>query len=239
MANQYGPQIITNGLVCLLDASNNKSYSGGTVWRDLSGNNRDFTFSSSPSSTNQYIEFTNSVTTAAGPASNSFDINNTSGYTIFVIHYQQILTGAGGTLIRFWRDGSEGANRGISLHPGWGGNTIFFDQAGCCSGGSQRISWTTTSSELMSRWTITTLVSRDTSYRGIFFANSTSNSERSFTTDTSSLLNLNSSAVTLGYMASNTYSYVGYINYISIYNRGLSNAEYLNNYNALKGRFGL
>lgn len=234
-----GPDIITDGLACLLDASNSKSYSGGTVWRDLSGNNRNFTFSSTPSSTNQYIQFVNATTTASGPASNSFGITNTSGYTIFAIHYQLFITGAGATLLRFWRDGSGGTARGISLHPGWGGNTIFFDQGGCCTFGTQRINWTSTSSQLMDRWTITTLISRDTSYRGIFFANSSGSSERVNTTATSASLNLNSSNVTLGYIASDGYSYVGYINYVAIYNRGLSNIEYLNNYNALKGRFGL
>jgi hypothetical protein len=35
----YGPKIVTNGLVLCLDASNSKSYSGsGTTWNDLSGN---------------------------------------------------------------------------------------------------------------------------------------------------------------------------------------------------------
>jgi hypothetical protein len=239
MSYSNGPRIVTDGLACCLDASNFKSYSGGTVWKDLSGNNRDFIFSATPSSTNNYIQFTNGVTTASGPESNSFGINNTSGYTIFVIHYQPFIVGSGATLLRFWRDGVGGAARGISIHPGWGGNTIFLDQGGCCVGGSQRISWTTTSPELMDRWTITTLISRGSSYRGIFFANSSSNGERASTTSASALLDLNSSNVTLGYIASDGYSYVGYINYIAIYSRGLSNNEYLQNYNALKGRFNL
>ena len=231
-----GPDIVTDGLVLHLDAANTKSYPGsGSTWYDLSGNNRHFQFSAVPSSTDKYIQFDNAVTTAAGPASNSFGITNTSGYTVFIIHHQLSTTGSGATLIRFWRNGSGGAARGISLHPGWGGNTIFFDQAGCCAGGSQRISWTTTSSILMNRWTFTTLISRNTSYRGIFFGNS----QVASTTATSASLDLNSNNVTLGYIASEGYSYVGYINYIAIYNRGLSDIEYLQNYKALKGRFGL
>ena len=36
--NAYGPQIVTEGLVCCLDANNPKSYPGaGTTWYDLSG----------------------------------------------------------------------------------------------------------------------------------------------------------------------------------------------------------
>ena len=35
--NAYGPQIVTDGLVCCLDANNTKSYPGaGTTWYDLS-----------------------------------------------------------------------------------------------------------------------------------------------------------------------------------------------------------
>ena len=42
-----GPNIITDGLVLQLDAANTKSYSSGTTWSDLSGNNFDFTLDSS------------------------------------------------------------------------------------------------------------------------------------------------------------------------------------------------
>jgi hypothetical protein len=39
MANLYGPRIVTDGLVLHLDAGNRKSYPGsGTSWNDLSGN---------------------------------------------------------------------------------------------------------------------------------------------------------------------------------------------------------
>lgn len=40
MAFHHSPKIVTNGLVLCLDAANRKSYSGtGTVWRDLAGSN--------------------------------------------------------------------------------------------------------------------------------------------------------------------------------------------------------
>ena len=42
-----GPNIVRDGLVLQLDAANTKSYSSGTVWSDLSGNNFDFTLDSS------------------------------------------------------------------------------------------------------------------------------------------------------------------------------------------------
>jgi len=55
MSYYNGPTIVTNGLVLYLDAANNKSYPGsGTVWRDLSGNNENFTLYNSPSFSNNY-----------------------------------------------------------------------------------------------------------------------------------------------------------------------------------------
>lgn len=43
MSASAGPDLIQNGLQLMLDAGNFKSYSGvGTVWKDLSGFNRDF-----------------------------------------------------------------------------------------------------------------------------------------------------------------------------------------------------
>jgi len=48
MSNLYGPRIVTDGLVLHLDAANRKSYPGsGTSWNDLSGNGNHFTIGSS------------------------------------------------------------------------------------------------------------------------------------------------------------------------------------------------
>ena len=49
MSYNNGPRIVTNGLVLCLDAGNSKSYPGtGTVWNDLSGNNNNGTLTNGP-----------------------------------------------------------------------------------------------------------------------------------------------------------------------------------------------
>jgi hypothetical protein len=49
MAVYGGPDIVTDGLICLLDAGNSKSYPGsGTAWNDLSGNNNNGTLVNEP-----------------------------------------------------------------------------------------------------------------------------------------------------------------------------------------------
>lgn len=49
MPNNYGPRIVTNGLVLCLDAGNTKSYPGsGTTWTDLSRNGGNSTLTNGP-----------------------------------------------------------------------------------------------------------------------------------------------------------------------------------------------
>jgi hypothetical protein len=49
MSNNYGPRIVTDGLVLCLDAADQNSYAGsGSTWYDLSGNNNHFTLNNSP-----------------------------------------------------------------------------------------------------------------------------------------------------------------------------------------------
>ena len=73
MGTFYNPKIVTNGLVLLLDAANSKSYSGsGTTWTDLSGNgnngtNANMTFETSNGGIFDFA--TNSVSTIPNSAS--------------------------------------------------------------------------------------------------------------------------------------------------------------------------
>lgn len=49
MALSRGPKIVTNGLVLALDAADKNSYKGsGTLWKDLSGNNKNGTLINGP-----------------------------------------------------------------------------------------------------------------------------------------------------------------------------------------------
>jgi hypothetical protein len=84
LAISYNPRTITDGLVLCLDAGNTKSYPGsGTTWTDLSGNGRNFTWVSSPSFTGGSKPYFSTLgNRCTGPASNSFGITNTSGYTM-------------------------------------------------------------------------------------------------------------------------------------------------------------
>lgn len=84
MPNNYGPRIVTDGLVLALDAANSKSYSGtGTTWNDLSGNGNHGTNSGGPTysfNNKGYFEFDNANDVSIIP--NSPSLNPTTGLTI-------------------------------------------------------------------------------------------------------------------------------------------------------------
>jgi hypothetical protein len=118
------------GLQTYLDANNTQSYPGtGDTWYDISGNGRHGTWTSGASfNAGGYF---NTTSVCTGPASNSFGITNTSGYTIFITWYQIGLTEA--SAFKFMKDGSGSANRGIFSHCTWSNQNIYFDQGGCCN----------------------------------------------------------------------------------------------------------
>ena len=127
-ANDY---VFYNGLQAYLDATNRKSYPGsGTAWYDISGKGRHGTWSGTPSYNVGGFFNTNGLT-CTGPASNSFEITNTSGYTIFITWYQYSLTSP--ITFQFYRTGTGNANRGIFSHCTWSNGRIYFDQGGCCN----------------------------------------------------------------------------------------------------------
>jgi len=65
MAATYSPKTVTDGLVVLLDAGNIKSYGGtGTLWRDLSGNSNNMTLTNGPAFSNGTILFDSTDDTA-------------------------------------------------------------------------------------------------------------------------------------------------------------------------------
>lgn len=83
MGIAYNTSIVRSGLVMHLDAANSKSYPGtGTTWNDLSGNNENFTLYNSPTfSTNNLGEllFSGSADYARTTSSNAIDALSSNG----------------------------------------------------------------------------------------------------------------------------------------------------------------
>jgi len=225
--------IPTSGLALYLDSTNPSSYSGsGTTWTDLSGNNRNFTWYSTPSFTSGTPSyFSTSGNRCTGPASNSFGITDTSGYTVFLIAMQNTLVNT--AAFKFYGDG--GYNRGIFSHCTWGDNVVYFDQGGCCNADT-RTSVASGGSQTWNVWT---------------FRRETNGSTRTISKNGSTLatnsnaaanISLNATAMDLGSTneyGGNSSTWNARLGGFIVYNRGLSDSEITSVYNTIKGRYGL
>jgi hypothetical protein len=230
MSYKNGPQIVTNGLVMYFDAGNHKSYSGaGTSWFDLSvnsfqaelintpiytinGNNSFFAFVS-----NKYARIQNStlLDTQTPTVEVWIKTNNTfqNGFWFEkgIVNQQYSLFQEGANIQ--WRHYISGV--GItnlttnSINAGLN-TTDWFQVTGTYSSGQRKL------------------------YINGVLKNSDSRTG-TISTNTGGM----SIGVFGGYSGSRGYYYNGNLAICKVYNRELNNDEILQNYNALKRRFGL
>lgn len=225
-----------NGLSLYLDATNTLSYPGsGNTWFDLSGNKRDFNWVSTPNYTGgsqPYFATLNNRCT--GPASNSFGINNNSGYTIFLISKQLSLVST--SAFKFYKNNLGGSSgRGIFTHCTWSDSVVYFDQGGCCGADTR----TNVNSGGASDWTIWT------------FRRLTNSSTRSISKNATTLITNTAAATTIDLdgrgvdlgssdeYGGNSSTWNAQIGGFIVYNRGLSDQEITTVYNTLRSRYGI
>lgn len=218
MGISRGPKIVSSGLVLCLDAANKVSYPGsGTSWIDLSGNNNIGTLTNGPtfnSGNGGSIVF-DGVDDYADCGNNA-SVKLTSGAvnvwmktTSTTAAYQGIVTKA--------------LNYGIY---NYGGNLLLYDWGT----GADRNSGISISD---GKWRLITLNFSSNSPNN---AKVYINSVLVYTTTmykTADTINLGISTGSGG-----SQLFPGTIGSVQIYNRELSTTEVLQNYNAVKGRFG-
>lgn len=233
MSAHYSPKIVTDGLVCLLDAGNSKSYPGtGNVWYDLSGNNRHYTKGSGATwNSNGYFSVNTNTSSIGftGPPSNSFGFTDIQ-HTIF--SFIDITGNSGSTFCRWDASPNTGSDRrAISAHIPYGVD-FYYDVAGCC-GATQRISANNGTALLNYGIFCAILRTRtNTTPNREFFVNLTSTVNSS----TNSTASVTWNDTTAAYIGSN---WSGRIYNFLVYNRALTNDELAQNYNTFKTRFGL
>ena len=227
MATSHGPKIVTDNLLFCIDAGNTKSYSGsGNDWHDLTANGYDGTLMNTT--------FTN----------NGIEFNGTNSYCGTLLTVNAI--GSNFTVCCFFSRGDT---------PGTGNHTS--DRIISCPVGFLDTTWCigiNQSGDLQfagdggDDGEPTVEIDINTNY---FFAlkYSSSASYDMFVNDIKEVSNkgvtigsTDNSTVSIGILkcaSSTLFPYNGIIYYVAIYNVALSDQEILQNYNALKGRFGL
>lgn len=232
MSYNNGPKIITNQLVLLLDSANTKSYPGtGTAWNDLSGNGNNGTLTNGPTfntsnqgsivfdGTNDYVECPNLSNIITGSFSISAWVNwtNISSPSIQkIIHIQN-------------------STREINLdnyNGGSGSKKIHFYTSATSSTNNVL---TTGETALSNVWYYIVGVYNDTLKFKYLYVNGILKNSASTTVK----ISWPNSNTRIGYRLNNTEPFNGKINHIKIYNTNLSQSDILQNYNAIKGRFGL
>jgi hypothetical protein len=205
-----------------------------STWYDVSGYNRHFTWQTTPvftrSSNASY--FSTVDRRATGPASNSFNVNNGTGYTIFMISTTDV-DNSNGAFKFYNTNGKNGSStsRGIFLHPGWSNYTMYFDQSTCCNA-DQRTQYTFTLSDMRNFrvWTFRSrLYDRSIFMNGVNYINNTTYAG-----------NINLGSATADISNVDEYaSWNGKLLYFSMYNTGLDDSTVLSISNSLRGRFGI
>jgi hypothetical protein len=227
MSFAHSPKIVTDGLVLALDAGNIKSYPGtGTTWFDKSGFSNNGTLVNGPtfSSANGGSIVFDGVDDYAD-CGNSAVLNTTSSISINV-----------------WFKAAYNPNviyRAIvdKGRDGFGAWSLAIDEVQTKAtfkvviAGSNR-SVTCVSSYGNNIWTLITGVFTGTNL--LIYQNGILENSGSF----SGTIGTNSISVKIG-KPNDTYAFGGNVAATQIYNRALTQAEVQQNFNALRGRFGI
>jgi hypothetical protein len=233
MSLSRGPKVVTNGLVLCLDAANKNSYRGtGTTWTDLSGTGKNLTLINGPtfSAGNMgSIVFDGTNDYAVVNPVSAFNIycismwfkpttiiNSVSAYKP-LIHFKSSI----GKYISFGDTTNRVANEYITIVQEPGDKRTAVNDGGSLSAGT---------------W-YNIVFNYESSQYNIYINNTLKSTTIGSSTGNVPLITdpdfiyLNSYEGTSGYLDSS-------LSTCMIYNRALTAAEMLQNYNATKGRFG-
>lgn len=221
MGVKYNPGVVSNGLVGYWDAGNRKSYPGsGTAWYDLSGNNLTMTTSNSPTFSSGNFAFNGSNQSASATNSTTLDTQTPT--------------------VEVWAKTNATSQNGFWFEKGSVNTQYSLFQEGGSIVWRQRID-----GNLLSQYTTTAtyvntvnwfnVVGTFTSGSRILYINGVQvNSDGPTGT-----IETNTSGMTIGSYNSGGYFYNGNIAIVKVYNRVLSATEVKQNFNALRGRFGI
>ena len=233
MGLAYGGAIVRDGLVLALDAADRNSYPGtGTTWYDLSGNNEDFTLNNTPtySSTNNGI-FTFDGVDDYAEANTAKVIPDTGPFSVV---FAFALTGTGGRGGVFERKTSSPYN-GFSLGQGGGDNWGGTVSSTATSSNGLFVYFTYPTTNVFYIDTVTFNGSNTLKgYRNGALVDTDTDGNQGNLSTQGTRQNLN--IARRDTVSTELPCKVGCV---QVYTTELSATEVLQNYNALKGRFGL
>lgn len=231
MSLGHGASVVRNGLVLYLDAANPKSYPGsGTVWKDLSSNKIDFNLVGS-------VTFTNGYFTTFTEATNYFEIANASNIS------KLPLGSADRTVLALCKTpASYPVNFQHVFHYGSSTTGQAFGIAVYKTGHLFTHIWGTSPS------TVETIPTNTSVFLGVSYTQTTSlhrffrNSIELSSANATSAINTVAANARVGSRlgpVAELWQTTGQIAVVMVYNRVLSATEIKQNYEALRGRYGI
>jgi|688.fasta_scaffold672814_2 hypothetical protein len=229
MSFNHSPKIVTDGLVMYLDAGSPKSYGGsGTVWTDISRNSNNGTLVNGPT-----YSSANGGSIVFDGSNDYVNCGNNSSINIvdnisFGVWFNTSITSTGSNGLIAKRDSTT--NYGINFTP-----SIF--QVYYNTGSGFQVASVSTSNFPYGVWH---------SVVGVFRKNGSNtdilvykNGSLLFSISKTGNVITSASNLHIGSTDAGSERFNGSIGSVQIYNRVLSQAEVLQNYNATKSRFGL
>ena len=240
MGTAYNTNVVTDGLISCWDAGNRRSYPGaGATWTDIVGGNNGtlenesgggLSFDSSKSGcldfdgTDDYVEISNE---------SNFDIGTACTITAWV-YLEGLGEGNYGRIIDKASAVSSTALDGFQFHCNT--SNSFGAAVGCSTTNARSVSATSVLS--LNVWTYLVMVFNEDGSKKI--KQYKDGVKLTLATDTAGVGTIDHSSVNprIGnYAGDTTRTFDGKIAVVSFYNRGLTAAEVLQNYNATKWRF--
>lgn len=222
----HGAGIVRSGLVLHLDAANKKSYPGtGTVWNDLSSNNH-FTLNNTPTLSNGYFNFDGINDTATSVSTFPTQISNTD-FTIRLVFFTNSINSNDGMLL-LGPGAFNTGGKGLELRKRGTSSLEFAVSDGVDSGIRTDIGGNYTN-----KWTDLCITFKK-STESKFYINGSFGS----TTSYSGEINITDTyTFTIGRGADSFFP--GSVSHLSLYNRILNEVEIRQNFEALRGRYGI
>ena len=227
MGITYNPRIVTDGLVLALDAGNVKSYPGsGTTWTDLSGRGNTGTLTNGPtySSANGGSLVFDGVDDYVSCPLISSSITN-----ITMMGFVNVVLNRKGA---FFRNGGGGNGYAIGI-----GSVNFDNNGNNVTALFPGVRWITTTTQYSAGWQMVTFILNASSVVSGYLNTTpiTFPTGSNPVTPTSNFyIGRNLGDEPAGARAANCS-----VSNCFFYNRALSAAEILQNFNALRGRFGI
>ena len=234
MALGHGPTVVTNGLVLALDAADRNSYPGsGTAWTDLSGRGNNGTLTNGPtysSANGGSIVFDGVDDYISIPNSSSINPNTGSFSIVVWVNSDPSIAGDGWDLWAAKRvSGSNGYYIGVN-NPSGAKFVLGNDASSRTDTGFVTYTYNT--------WTMFTgVLDRAANTQTIIKNNNVESS--SVTPSGGNYYNTGVLSIGGDFGNASQFYVNGKIPIVQIYNKALSAAEIQQNFNAIRGRFGI